>query len=50
MLTVGDAHAVAHRVEHELLHHVAHLDGADVHVEPASRERDTADAAAGHHP
>ena len=40
--TVADGHDVAHRVEHELLHHVAHLDAASVHVEPASPERDAA--------
>ena len=30
------------------LHQVAHLDGASVHVEPASPERDTAHSATGH--
>jgi len=33
-LTVSESHAIAHNVEHELLHHIPHLDGAAVHVEP----------------
>ncbi len=33
-LTVTEAHEIAHGVEHELLHHIAHLDAASVHVEP----------------
>ncbi len=34
ILAVADAHAIAHDVEHALLHHIAHLDCASVHVEP----------------
>jgi cation diffusion facilitator family transporter len=33
-LTVTDAHAIAHHVEHELMHHIAHLDEAAIHIEP----------------
>src|SRR5712692_691508 len=33
-LTVTEAHTLAHNVEHELLHHIPHLDAAAVHVEP----------------
>jgi cation diffusion facilitator family transporter len=33
-INVGDAHEIAHAVEHELIHRVSHLDGASVHVEP----------------
>ena len=33
-LAVGDAHELAHRVEHDLTYHIAHLDNATVHVEP----------------
>lgn len=41
-LTVADGHNVAHAIEHELVHRVAHLDRATVHVEPDSPERDAA--------
>lgn len=40
-LTVSESHTIAHNVEHELLHHIPHLDGAAVHIEP---DIDTADA------
>ena len=33
-ISVSQAHAVAHNVERELLNHIAHLDGAAVHIEP----------------
>ena len=33
-LTVAEAHAIAHHVELELLHDIAHLDEVAVHVEP----------------
>jgi cation diffusion facilitator family transporter len=43
-LSVADGHSLAHAVEHELLHRVAHLDSASVHVEPDSPERDVSHA------
>jgi divalent metal cation (Fe/Co/Zn/Cd) transporter len=48
-LNVVDAHEIAHGVEHELLHRVAHLDGATVHVEPDGPARDAAHTAQSHH-
>ena len=33
-LSIGAAHAVAKEVRHQLLHHVAHLGGVTVHVDP----------------
>lgn len=41
-LDVAEGHTIAHAVEHELLYHVAHLDGAAVHVEPAGPARERA--------
>ena len=43
--TVVDGHKIAHDVERELLHDVAHLDAASVHTEPDSPERDAAHTA-----
>ena len=48
-INVVDAHDVAHAVEHDLLHRVAHLDAAAVHVEPDGPDRERAHAAARHH-
>ena len=48
-LRITEAHQVAHAVEHELLHHIAHLDSAIVHVEPDGDEREAAHAATLHH-
>ena len=48
-LNVVDAHEIAHGVEHDLLHPIAHLDGAAVHVEPAGPARDAAHAPTSHH-
>jgi len=47
--TVAQGHAIAHEVEHQLLHHVAHLDAAAVHVEPTGDAAGAAHANAGHH-
>jgi cation diffusion facilitator family transporter len=43
-LTVTQGHIIAHNVEHELLHHIAHLDGAAVHVEPDDAATDASHA------
>jgi cation diffusion facilitator family transporter len=48
-LDVIAGHAVAHAVEHELLHHIPHLDAAAIHVEPDGPERERAHAPAAHH-
>jgi len=48
-LNVVAAHEIAHGVEHELLHHVAHLDGAAVHIEPHGPARDSPHTAQNHH-
>jgi cation diffusion facilitator family transporter len=48
-LPVAQAHDVAHAVEHELLHHVRHLDAAAIHVEPDSPQRNQAHEAQHHH-
>jgi cation diffusion facilitator family transporter len=48
-INVGDAHEIAHAVEHELIHRVPHLDGATVHVEPDGPARDAVHAAHDHH-
>ena len=48
-LDVIEAHQLAHAVEHELLHHIPHLDSAAVHVEPDSPARDAAHAATQNH-
>jgi cation diffusion facilitator family transporter len=48
-ISVGDAHEIAHAVEHELIHRVPHLDGATVHVEPDGPFRDEVHAAHDHH-
>lgn len=48
-LTVTEAHAVAHTLEHELLHHIAHLDGAAVHVEPDFEAAGAAHDSVHHH-
>ena len=39
LLSITEAHALAHTVEHELLHHIAHLDHVNVHVEPEDPSR-----------
>jgi cation diffusion facilitator family transporter len=36
-LSVADGHEIAKQVRHELLHHVAHLGGVTVHVDPAGQ-------------
>ena len=46
--TVTEGHAIAHDVEHQLLHHIAHLDGAAVHVEPTGDAAVTAHASSHH--
>ncbi len=47
-LTVSNGHTVAEAVRHELLHHVRHLDTADIHVDPVGSDTNPhADAA--HH-
>lgn len=46
-LPVRDAHAIAEDVRHRLLHEVAHLDDAHVHVDPDDAN---AHESAGHHP
>ena len=35
-LSVGDGHAIANAVHHELLHHLQYLSGALIHVDPTS--------------
>ncbi len=46
-LPVGDGHAIAEDVRHRLLHAVAHLDDAHVHVDPDDAH---AHPSVGHHP
>jgi cation diffusion facilitator family transporter len=41
-LSVTDAHELAHDVEDALIHHIAHLDTASVHVEPEGSAATTA--------
>ncbi len=48
-LTITEGHAVAHAVEHELLHGIAHLDHLTVHVEPNDPSRDSTHAEVSHH-
>ena len=48
-LGVVEAHQLAHVVEHDLLHHIPHLDSAAVHTEPESPEREAAHAPTEHH-
>jgi cation diffusion facilitator family transporter len=47
-LSLGDAHAIAHRAEHHLLHDVPRLAAAHVHAEPAGRAADVHDLLAHH--
>jgi cation diffusion facilitator family transporter len=46
-LTVQDGHAIAEHVRHRLLHHVAHLDDARVHIDPDDNHAH--DRVDGHH-
>ncbi len=48
-LNVVEAHEIAHGVEHALMHDIAHLDGAAVHVEPTGPARDYTHTAQSHH-
>jgi len=40
-LAITQAHEIAHATEHELLHHIAHLDHVTVHVEPDDPSRES---------
>lgn len=48
-LAITEAHAIAHAAEHELLHHIAHLDHVTVHVEPDGPSRGSLHADLSHH-
>jgi cation diffusion facilitator family transporter len=48
-LAIADAHAIAHAAEHELLHHIAHLDHVTVHIEPDGPSRPALHADLSHH-
>jgi cation diffusion facilitator family transporter len=47
-LTVGQAHRIAHDVEHELVHTIPRLAAATVHTEPAAGAKHAHDALAHH--
>lgn len=47
-LTVGEAHRIAHDVEHQLVHTVARLTAATVHTEPAGSAAEAHSALAHH--
>ena len=47
-LSVTDGHGVAKEVRHQVLHHVAHVSGVTVHVDPATESGETFHGIDGH--